>query len=185
MECLERYLLPTRQKNRRKILVLNGLGGIGKTQLSVEFARRHHSVFSLVLWLDARNEDSVKRSIATVATRVPRGQIPESSRTWTAGHHNEIDSVIRDVMEWLCKAGNHSWLLIFDNVDEDPIDSHSYDVKHYFPNADHGSILLTTRLVSMERLGASLRLGTASREQALTMFRNGYGRNFEGGLSLS
>jgi adenylylsulfate kinase-like enzyme len=50
---MEKVLLPrSRMQMRRKVFVLYGLGGIGKTQLAVEFARKHQSTFSAIFWLD-------------------------------------------------------------------------------------------------------------------------------------
>ena len=81
MATLERVLLPRAgSSQRQKVQVLHGLGGVGKTQLAVEFARRYHRQFSSVFWLDGRNEDSLKRSIASQASRIPAGQIAETSR---------------------------------------------------------------------------------------------------------
>ena len=80
MTALEEQLLPSRQKRRRKVTIVSGLGGIGKTQLSIEFARQHQLRFSAVIWLDGRTEDRLKQSMITFAGRIPKGQIPESSR---------------------------------------------------------------------------------------------------------
>jgi len=56
MGKLERALLPARerrQRQRRQIVYgLRGMGGMGKTQLAVEFARTHQARFSSVFWLD-------------------------------------------------------------------------------------------------------------------------------------
>jgi hypothetical protein len=98
---LERVLLPRPEQGqcqRQKIHVLRGLGGIGKTQLAVEFARRHHSRFSSVFWLDGRSEDILKRSIASCAGRIPLGQIPETSRGYAADSSADIDAVVKDVV---------------------------------------------------------------------------------------
>jgi adenylylsulfate kinase-like enzyme len=73
MVKLERVLLPRPeqgQRQRQKIHVLRGLGGMGKTQLAVELARRHHRRFSSVFRLDGRSEDFLKRSIASCAGRI-------------------------------------------------------------------------------------------------------------------
>jgi hypothetical protein len=161
---------------------LRGLGGIGKTQLAVEFARQHHLRFSSVFWLDGRSEDNLRRSIASCASRIPKGHITETSRTYSAGGNVDIDTVVRDVMGWLAQTDNTDWLLIFDNIDReyDPCgtDPHAYDVKRYLPGADHGSVLITTRLAKLEQLGGSQQLGKVSRGQAEAIFQSRYKRKY-------
>jgi len=186
MTELERVLLPQRQTQRQKIFVLHGLGGIGKTQLAVEFARQHYRRFSSVFWLDGRSEDSLKRSIASCASRIPQGQIPEISRAYSAGSNTDVDAVVRDVMSWLARVDNTAWLLIFDNVDReyDARGGHpdAYDVKCYFSGADHGSILITTRLARLEQLGDSQKLGKIDRGQAEAIFKSWYKQEY--GMAL-
>jgi hypothetical protein len=178
MAELEQVLLPPRQSDCRKVFVLYGLGGIGKTQLSVAFARRHSRRFSSVFWLDGKTEDSLKQSIALCASRIPQSQVAESSRLYSATGNGDLDAVIRDVMSWLSQADNPDWLIIFDNVDresgENGIDPFAYDVVRYFPESDHGSVLITTRLPSLRQLGSSLSLGKLSIEQTEAMFESRY-----------
>jgi hypothetical protein len=179
MEELERVLIPgSKQKQRQKIHVLRGLGGMGKTQLAVEFARRHHSRFSSVFWLDGRTEDILKRSIAKCASRIPPGHIPETSRSYAADNGSDVNAVVRDVMGWLARPDNKSWLLIFDNVDREYIpngdDTDAYDVECYLSGADHGSILITTRLAKLEELGNSHHLGRVSITQGQAIFESWY-----------
>jgi hypothetical protein len=77
IEKLEKALLSRHMSNgRQRTHILHGLGGISKTQLVVEFVRRHHERYSAVLWLDGRSEDSVMRSISGCAGRILQGQIP-------------------------------------------------------------------------------------------------------------
>src|SRR5277367_636586 len=116
---LEHALLLQQHNRRQKIFVLYGLGGIGKTQLAVDFARRHHRRFSSVFWLDGRSEDSLKRSVASCASRIPQGQVLEASRAYSVGGSLDVDEVVRDVMGWLAQPNNTAWLLIFDNVDRE------------------------------------------------------------------
>jgi tetratricopeptide (TPR) repeat protein len=155
-----------------------GLGGMGKTQLAVEFARRHHRRFSSVFWLDGRSEDILKRSIASCASRIPQGQIPETSRTYVSDSGADVDGVVRDVMAWLARPDNAAWLLIFDNVDREYKaqggDPDAYDVQRYLCGADHGSVLVTTRLARLEQLGESQLVGKVSEEQAQAMFESWY-----------
>jgi hypothetical protein len=98
MAELSRVLLLQNPTDRRKLLFLHGLGGIGKTQLAIEFARRHAAGFSSVFWLDGRTEDTLKQSIATAATRIPGGQILESSRIYAIGMSGDLDTVVKEVM---------------------------------------------------------------------------------------
>lgn len=179
---LERILLPQRQSSRQKIFVLYGLGGIGKTQLAVEFARLHHRRFSSVFWLDGRSEDSLRRSLGRCASRIPKGQISERSRTYAAGGSGDLDVVIKEVKTWLAQPNNIDWLLIFDNVDQEYSlcnqDPEAYDIKHYLAVADHGAILITTRLAKLEQLGDSQRLGKVDQHQAKAMFESWYKRKY-------
>jgi tetratricopeptide (TPR) repeat protein len=179
MAELRRVLMPRPgHEQRQKIHVLRGLGGMGKTQLTVEFARRHHRRFSSVFWLDGRSEDILKRSIASHASRIPQGQISETSRTYAGDSSADVDAVVKDVMAWLARPGNTAWLLIFDNVDREYKaqggDPDAYDVQRYLSGADHGSVLVTTRLVRLEQLGESQQLGKVSKEQAQAIFESWY-----------
>jgi hypothetical protein len=182
MAELEQALLPQRQDCRQKIFILHGLGGIGKTQLSVEFARRHHRKFSSVFWLDGRTEDSLKRSIANHASRITEGEIAETSRMYSASGNGNVDTVVTDVMGWLGRPDNTKWLLIFDNVDQDYLrqdaDPDAYNVTRYFSGAENGSVLITTRLAKFEQLGVSWRLNKVDEGQARAIFRNWYKRSY-------
>ena len=185
MAELERVLLsrPKRgqgQCQRQRTYVLRGLGGIGKTQLAVEFARRHHRRFSSVFWLDGRSEDIIKRSIVSCAGRIPQGQIPETSRGYAGDSSADVDTVVKHVMAWLARPDNTAWLLIFDNVDREYAaqggDPDAYDVRRYLPGADHGSVLVTTRLARLEQLGESQQLGKVSTAQGQVILKSWYKR---------
>ncbi|KAF2015348.1 FabD/lysophospholipase-like protein [Aaosphaeria arxii CBS 175.79] len=181
MRKLENVLLPTQKHTGREtVYVLRGMGGIGKTQLAVEFAHRHHHQFSAVLWLDEQSKDSIKRSIASCAERILQGQIPDTNRVYAAGGNVDVEGVIKKVMGWLARKDNTAWLLIFDNVDREYKkqggDTDAYDVRQYFPGASHGSILITTRLAKLEQLGDSQHLEKVDQKQAQDILENCYDR---------
>jgi hypothetical protein len=181
MAELERVLLPRPgQSQRQRIHVVRSLSRIGKTQLAVEFARRHHGRFSSVFWLDGQSKDTLKRSIASCASRIPHSQIAETSRTYAADSGGDVDVVVKDVLAWLARPDNTAWLLIFDNVDREYEaqggDPDAYDVRRYLSGADHGSVLVTTRLARLEQLGESQQLGKVSEEQGQAIFDCWYRR---------
>ena len=177
---LERCLLPRSRslRTRRRIFVLYRLGGIGKTQLAADFARRHKAAFSSVFWLDGRSEDHLRQSLAGYASKIPKGQIPDRSRNLVLTSDDTVNVVVADVLDWLGRPDNVGWLLIFDNVDQDfeqGSETGAYDVRKYLPG-DHGSVLITTRLAWMAQLGDSTRLKKADEGLGAAIFKRWYGR---------
>lgn len=186
---LERSLLPRSRslRKRRRIFVLYGLGGIGKTQLAADFARRHKSAFSSVFWLDGRSEGHLRQSLAGYASKIPKSQIPDRSRDAGLNSEKEVDVVVADVLDWLGRPDNAGWLLVFDNVDQDfdqgsGSETGAYDIRRYLPG-DHGSVLITTRLARMAQLGDSMQLKKADEELGAAIFSRWYGREL--GMLLS
>lgn len=184
---LERSLLPRSRSLRtcRRIFVLYGLGGIGKTQLAADFARRHKGAFSSVFWLDGRSEDQLRQSLAGYASKIPKGQIPDRSRDAGLNSEKDVDLVVADVLDWLGRPDNVDWLLVFDNVDQDFEQGNgtgAYDVRRYLPG-DHGSVLITTRLARMAQLGDSRRLKNVDGELGKAIFERWYRREL--GMLLS
>ncbi|EJT68900.1 hypothetical protein GGTG_13563 [Gaeumannomyces tritici R3-111a-1] len=172
---LERHLLPQPHlpQTRQRVFVLHGLGGIGKTQLAADFARRHKATFSSVFWLDGRSEDRVRQSFASCAKRIPQGQIPDRSRNMVPSSEDDLNVVIADVMEWLAQPDNVDWLLVFDNVDQDHEQggaTGAYDIRKYLP-ADHGSVLITTRLLRLEQLGDAEKLKKVDEKLSKAIFQ--------------
>ena len=182
MTKLREALLPSHEPSgRQKIHMVRGLSGIGKTQLVVEFVTLHHLRFSAVFWLDGRREDTLKRSIAKCAGRIPQGQLSEASRSYATDSGADANAVVRDVMGWLARPDNRAWLLVFDNIDREYStqggDPDAYDVKRYLSGAAHGSVLITTRLAKLEQLDKSPQhLGKVNDEQARAILKTWYKR---------
>ncbi|KAF4629991.1 hypothetical protein G7Y89_g8153 [Cudoniella acicularis] len=53
--------------SNRTCVVLYGLGGIGKTQLAIEYIRRHKEKYTAIFWLNTNDQDSLKLSFRDVA----------------------------------------------------------------------------------------------------------------------
>ena len=147
--------------SRRKVVVLCGMGGIGKTQLAVEFLRMHKDDYTAIFWLDGSSEEQLRQSIADAARRIPREELDADTTAALKDSASEKDVVVRGVLQWLSLPTNTRWMLIFDNVDHDYLsetdDSSAFNIKRYFPTADGGSILVTSRLRSvLVDLGAGI-----------------------------
>jgi hypothetical protein len=183
VQQIEHALLPrAASRSRRKVFVLHGLGGIGKTQLAI--AREHQEIFTAIFWLNGSTHSSVQQSIASIASRLPKGQISEMSRIFSQGSTENLNLIIKEVQQWFSQQGNDRWLLVFDNVDRDnlqkPQDPDAFDVEAYFPRADQGSILITTRLSRLEKIGNCLKLARMSEDQGKSLLEEKAGRPLEG-----
>ena len=97
MGQIERSLIPPNAQDRRRIHVLYGLGGIGKTQLAIAYARKHHQRYSAMLWLNGNSRDRLVQSLAVLAEYAGIGRTQESTID-VVGHGHELESECRSQM---------------------------------------------------------------------------------------
>ena len=132
----------------RSIVVLHGLGGIGKTQLAIEYAIGHKDKYTAMFWMNAKDEDSLKLSFLDVAQQILRHH-PEARMLTSVDLKGDLDAVVDAVKAWLGSSGNEHWLMIYDNYDNSKrpgtTDSTAMDIQRFLPACDHGSIIITTR----------------------------------------
>ena len=145
----------------RRTAVLHGLGGIGKTQLTVAYAKRHKTDYSAIFWLNSKDEDSLKQSFASVARRILK-EHPSASRLSSVKEDSDLDEVVDAVKRWLDHPENTRWLMLYDNYDNPKVrgntDPAAVDLRQFLPEADHGSIIITTRS-SQVKLGDHIKVG--------------------------
>jgi AAA+ ATPase superfamily predicted ATPase len=144
----------------RRIVILHGLGGIGKTQLTVAYAKRYKDSYSAVFWLNVKDEDSLKQSFANVAKQILR-EHSSASRLSSVDIKEDINEVVDAVKAWLSLPNNTRWLMICDNYDNPKLagntDPVAVDIRKYLPESYQGSVVITTRS-SQVKIGHCIRI---------------------------
>src|SRR5258707_2080462 len=100
----------------RRTVVLHGLGGIGKTQLTVAYAKQYKDNYSAIFWLNGKDEDSLKQSFARVARRILR-EHPSASRLNRVNEESKLNEIVAAVQYWLDHSKNTRRLMVYDNYD--------------------------------------------------------------------
>ncbi|KAI8634681.1 hypothetical protein F5Y19DRAFT_120940 [Xylariaceae sp. FL1651] len=149
-----------RSDGSRRVIILHGLGGIGKTQLAVAYAKRYRDEYSAIFWLNINDETSIQQSFAKVARQILQ-QYPNASRLSALDLQQDYGKVAEAVNAWLSLPGNTRWLLIYDNYDNpklgNGIDNTGIDIGRFLPEAYQGSIIVTTRSSQVD-LGHRIRI---------------------------
>jgi NB-ARC domain len=178
LELLRTWLTP--RPSHQNIVALYGLGGMGKTQLSIHFARKFVGVYSSVFWLNAKDENTLKAGLAALAAQVVENVISVS-----ATNSQEEERMVEQARQWLSRPDNDKWLVVYDNYDDPCLpgiqSSTGYDVRRFFPHRRQGSILVTTRS-SRITFAKQLQLRKLDDvHQSLTILATQSGRTTEGG----
>lgn len=118
---MQEALQPTVRPHRRRAVVLYGLGGIGKTQLALEYAQRHHEHYSTRIWLEARNETTINQSFTRLAERILEKE--QVTYIQAALESQDQGIILKAVKRWLDEPANKSWLIIYDNYDYHDLDN--------------------------------------------------------------
>lgn len=142
----------------KRVQVVCGLGGVGKTQVVAEYAYRHRMEYSIVWWVTADESATVAVNYARLAGRL---NLRVESDTSLSAAHEAIKQFLDE---------RDDWLLIFDNL------GNPEQVKHLLPSGRRGHVLITSRNPNWAEVGESTLLKPLERAESIQFLRQRSGR---------
>ncbi len=132
-------------------VAITGLGGIGKTQLAIEYIHRYRNEYSYVLWAKADTPETLISELFKLAKKLD-AQLTEKDE-------QNPPLVTAHVRQWL--EQNLKWLLVLDNVNPHIMNQDTskvgYPIDNILKELPHnGHILLTTRSDTLGALAESV-----------------------------
>ena len=125
---LEEKLKDAKPKRFNHRVAIYGLGGVGKTQIAIEYTYRYDKVYNSIFWLSAADQTALLSGFEAIATST--GCAPTLNQT--------PDAIARAVLTWLRQQ--REWLLVIDNLDDVSV------AEGYLPSIDaNGHLIITTR----------------------------------------
>ncbi|MDD4651952.1 MAG: FxSxx-COOH system tetratricopeptide repeat protein, partial [Methanothrix sp.] len=123
-----------------KIFALVGNGGMGKTQIALQHARRPENNFKYVWWLRSEEPAVLLDDYIKIAEEL---NLPG----WNL---RDTDQTVKSVKQWLESENGSHWLLVFDNAQK------WEDLMRYIPASGRGQIIITSRLSVWDGIAETL-----------------------------
>ncbi|KAL2022812.1 hypothetical protein VTK56DRAFT_4628 [Thermocarpiscus australiensis] len=157
LQTLREELDPNGESRQLKAIGIHGLGGVGKSQLALQYANTSMDKFEVIAWIPAETRVKLIQAMSSLSTKLQL----------TEGNGEGDAKSIQKVRDWL-NIARRPFLLIFDNVESVAI------LDEIWPASPTGSIIITTRSPSQasKRAATTLALSPFTVETGTGVLRS-------------
>ncbi len=138
--------------DRAVVQALQGMGGVGKTQLAIEYAHRFAAGYDLAWWVNSEQGGLIGDQFAALGLALGRVQVGA-----------RIEVVRAVVMAELRERGR--WLLVFDNAANPP------ELSGWLPGGT-GHVLITTRERDWTEIAAPVEVDVLARPESAAILQD-------------
>ncbi len=146
---------------------VQGMGGVGKTALAVEYAHRFRGLYAGVCWCPAETPTGLLSALANLAVTLDAAK-PEEA---------DVEKAAKAALRRLAEQ-RATWLLVYDNV---PAPDAIADL---LPSAG-ARVLITSRFSDWSELADEVALDVLAIEEAVALLRSRTGRGYAGAQTVA
>ena len=151
LETLHAHLHTEHMVALTQSYALHGLGGVGKTQIVLEYAYQYALEYSGVFWIGADTIEHITSGLLHAASTL---QLSER-------HDANQQRVVAAVQRWLYT--HDQWLLIWDNLEDLEL------LQRFLPTIQQGAVIITTRNPALGTLAQGIELAPMEQEEGMLL----------------
>ena len=140
---IDEHLLPTAaaSDNPLRSFGICGMGGLGKTQIAVQYVYTRRTYFDAIFWLSADDKTELSQRFASIATQLGIEDDDEHQDLVVSRERvkNWLSHPLISVSKTFEPENEARWLMVFDNADDLSV------LEDYWPKTGRGAVLITSR----------------------------------------